>query len=89
MLAAIIFYLKLFKNDEILNWEEQNISFYSWQFDQFPVLKGLSTLKVTYSGFKDYGLLILPLTLIFHFGETPKIGRDSGQKMCNPVTKSY
>ena len=52
-------------------------------------LKGLSTLKLTCSGFKDYGLLILPLTLIFHFGETPESGRDSGQKMSNPVTKSY
>ena len=52
-------------------------------------LKGLSTLKWTYSGFKDHGLLILPLTLIFHFGETPENGRDSGQNMSNPVSKSY
>ena len=52
-------------------------------------LKGLSTLKWTYSGFKDHGLLILPLTLIFHFDETPENGRDSGQKMSNPVSKSY
>ena len=53
------------------------------------ILKGLSTLKWTCSGFKGYGLLILPLTFIFYFGETPENGRDSGQKISNPVTKSY
>ena len=51
-------------------------------------LKGLSMLELTCSGFKDYGFLILPLTFIFHFGETPENGRDSGQKMSTPVTKS-
>ena len=45
-------------------------------------------LELTCSGFKDYGFLILPLTFIFHFGETPENGRDSGQKMSTPVTKS-
>ena len=50
--------------------------------------EGLSTLTSTSSGLKDYGLLILRLTLIFHLGETPERGRDSGQKMSNPVTKS-
>ena len=34
-------------------------------------------------------LLILPFTLIFNFGETPENGRDSGQKLYNPVSKSY
>ena len=67
-------------------WEIENYLIF-FQFS--PILKGLSTLKLTCSGFKDYGLLILPLTLIFHFGETPESGRDSGQKMSNPVTKSY
>ena len=52
-------------------------------------LKGLSMLKLTCSGSKDHGLLILTLTLIFDFGETPKNGRDSGQKMSNAVRKSY
>ena len=51
-------------------------------------LKGLSTLKITCSRFKGYGLLIWPLIFIFHFGETPENGRDSGQKMSTPVTKS-
>ena len=51
-------------------------------------LKGLSMLELTCSGFKDYGFLILPLTFIFNFGETPENGRDSGQKMSTPVTKS-
>ena len=56
-------------------------------------LKGLSTLKWTCSVFKDYGLLILPLTLIFYFGETPENGRDSG-KICpiqsaNPISSRW
>ena len=31
----------------------------------------------------------MPLTLIFHFGETPENGGDSGQKMSDAVSKSY
>ena len=31
----------------------------------------------------------MPLTLIVHFGETPENGRDSRQKMSNPVSKSF
>ena len=31
-------------------------------------------VKCTYSEYKGCGLLILLLTLIFHFGEAPKIG---------------
>ena len=30
----------------------------------------------------------MPLTLRFHFGETPESGRDSGQKMSNPPIQS-
>ena len=52
-------------------------------------LKGLSTLNWTCSGFKDSDLLILPLIFIFHFGETPASGRNSGHKMSNPDVKSY
>ena len=46
-------------------------------------------LKLTSSGSKDQGLLILTLTLILDFGKTPKNGRDSGQKMSNAVSKSF
>ena len=52
-------------------------------------LKGLSMLKWTCSRFKDCDLLILPLTFIFHFGEPPESGRNSGQNMSNPVGKFY
>ena len=61
----------------------------SHQLKKLLTLKGLSTLKWTYSGFEDYGLLIQPLSLIFQFGETLENGRDSRQKMSNPVGRSY
>ena len=51
------------------------------------IIKG--AINVKKSIFKDYGLLILPLTLNFHFGETTKNGHNSGQKLSNPVGKSY
>ena len=52
-------------------------------------LKGLSTLRWTCSGIKECDLLILALILIFQFDEPPTSGRDSRQKMSNPIGKSY
>ena len=51
-------------------------------------IEGWSFKGAIHVRFKDYGFLILPLTFIFNFGETPENGRDSGQKMSTPVTKS-
>ena len=46
-------------------------------------------LKGTRSRFKDYGWLILPLTLILIYGETLENGRNSWQRLSNPIVKSY
>ena len=43
--------------------------------------KGAIHVNMNFSGFKDFGLQILPLTLIFHFGETLEKGSDSGQSI--------
>ena len=37
------------------------------------------SLKLTSSGFKDFGLLILTETLISHFGEIPESSDDWGR----------
>ena len=59
--------------------------------DKFPMVhcmgKELSTIHIKLNLSRDYGLLILALTLIFHFGETPENGSDSRQKMSNPLGK--
>ena len=46
----------------------------------FQCIKGAIHIKMNISLFIVYDLLIMPLTLIFHFGETPENGRGSWQK---------
>ena len=56
-------------------------------YNYMDCFKGAIQVKMKF--FKGYGLLILPLTLIYHFDETPENGHDSGQNLSNPVVKSY
>ena len=89
----ILYIIKCFVNECYLLFVPGGQTFFTCKrgrTDQtFLDLKGLSTLKLTCSGSKDQGLLILTLTLIFDFGETPKNGRVSEQKCQMPSANPF